>query len=141
MKLSVDRFKAHEYEFNIWVATPEAKQTLDDLSEPSYWAHVASKMRPWDVVIARADDGAWFAVLLVLACDRQWAKVHILSEHNLTTADLSQSQNDAYQVKWQGPHAKFAVIRNSDKTVLKNGFQLRDDADLWVREHNKAMAT
>lgn len=141
-KLMPNRMHLAEHERNIHVITVEANITRDQIKDPSFWSLVSSKMRPYDRVELRSDDGMFFAEYLVLACDRSWAKVYELSFHKLTSADISETQAAItdYEIKYRGPQLKHSVIRKSDNTVLKEEMQTRDEAASWLKEHLKAIA-
>lgn len=136
------RLQQGDFARTLHVVTAHENTTPEDLLDPSYWAHISSFFKPNDRIEVRADDGAWFAELLVLDCSRQWAKVHLLSKHKLTTADVSQTQADlanGYEIKWRGPHLKHSVIRVADAMPVKEGCATRDEAAGWLREHLKAI--
>jgi len=106
----------------------------EDLLEPTFWAHHASKLRPWNEIRARAVDGTWMGNYLVLDCSRTWARVHQLSFHRFTTgdqADTLASETDVkvymgkHQVKFRGAH-KWTILQGSD--VIKEGFATKEEA-------------
>lgn len=135
--ISPDRMRLAEYERQDWVANVEYGITLDDIREPGFWAHMASQMRPYDHVEVRAEDGSWVAYLIVTGCDRTWAKVCVDRVVNLTTKDVSLSQEARHEVVWKGPHHKWAVIRLSDSEMVKNEFADKEAASAWMREHEQ----
>ncbi len=143
IKLNPSRMKGAEYERTVYVATVEFGTTKDDMKDPAFWSHVSNKLKPWDRIEVRSDDGTFFAEYLVLASERTWAKVHMLSYTSLTSAEVSQTQaaieNDEFEVRWRGPHLKFSVIRKADDAVLKDGMS-KDEAFLWRKEYVKTVA-
>ena len=135
------RFAAAEYERTTWVITVEEGTIPDDLTNPDYYAHVAAKLRPYDRLEVRANDGTWMAELLVLDVSRLWAKVHMLHLHQLTTVDVSQSSAAAalpYFVKYIGPHEKWAVIRRADSQAISTGHGTPESANEWMLGRLKA---
>jgi len=128
-KLTKSRFKLAEYEHNNWVATVESGASLEEVLKPEYWAHIAREMRPFDHVEARAEDGAWWAHLLVTSCDTMWAKCHVLLHVELEDSMMEGSEpDDGLKVEWGNLHTKYRIIRKSDRAVLQDGFATRDDA-------------
>lgn len=116
--------------------------TKREVLEPSYWAHVAARLRPGSRIEVAAEDGSWLMELYVVASCKVWAKVHVLHDYDLTSTALSPSPpSDDFYVKWGGANAKFRVHRLRDKTVVKDGFETAEAATLWKTEHMKAMAT
>lgn len=106
------------------------------LLKPEFWAHQAVKLQPMNEIRARAKDGTWVAYYVVLDCSRTWAKVHQLSFHRLTTADVSLSQSsevdvkafmEAHRVVHRGPH-KWSIVRKGDGAVIEQGIEQRDAA-------------
>lgn len=145
-KVHANRFKSAEFRRNIWDAIPEAGTPFDDLLKPEYWAHVAANLRPWDRIEVRAEDGSYYAELLVRDAGRLWAKVECLRKHDLG-ADTGQVPDVVadvtYSVQWRGPHSKHAVMRergNGAKEVLRDQFETREAAEAWKADHMKAMA-
>lgn len=138
-QLNPSRMKQGEYERTVWVATVEQGVGREDLKDPSFWAHVANKLRPWDKLEVRADDGTFYSEYLILACDRAWAQVHELMYASLTTSDISLTQADTLQLKFRGPHLKWSVIRTADGAVLKEQCQTKDEASAWMDGHIKTV--
>lgn len=140
-QIDAQRFASLEYGREAWLATAFDSTTPQDLLEPSYWAHVSMKLRPRAHVEAWANDGTWMAEYVVLDCGRNWAKLHLLSVHHLTTGDVSASQADVmspYEISFRGPHSKWSVIRKSDRAVMHEGSETMMDATEWLQERLKA---
>jgi hypothetical protein len=117
--------------------------TPQDLLQPAFWAHHATKLRPYDEIRARAEDGTWIAFYIVLDASRNWARVQQLALHRLTTRDVSLSQTsedqvkafiDAHSVTYRGPH-KWSIVRKADRNVLTEGIEQKDDAQAWLEKH------
>lgn len=140
-QIEAPRFAGLEYGREAWLATAFANTTPQDLLDPSYWSHVSMKMRPRARIEAWADDGTWMAEYVVLDCGRNWAKLHLLAVHHLTTADVATSQADAmspYEVTFRGHHAKWSVIRKTDRAVMHEGSETMMAATTWLQERLKA---
>lgn len=113
---------------------------------PGFWAHHAVKLKPFDEIRVRAEDGTWVGYYLVLDCSRTWAKLKELSLHRLGTADVSLTQAsetevrafiDLHKVVHRGPR-KWSVVRKSDSAVLIEGLEQRDAAGTWLDQHARA---
>jgi hypothetical protein len=89
-QLNMNRMKSGEYVRNIWVVTVESGVTKEDLTDVSFWAHVARSFKPYDHIEVRTDDGAYYAEFLVLSCDRTWAKVHEIRYVEFTKTSQEQ---------------------------------------------------
>lgn len=140
-KINHTRMKEGSYERTLWVATVEQGVTRKDILMPEFWSHVASQLRPYDRLEVRVDDGTYFSELLVLSCDRTWAKLKELSYHSLTTQDVSQTQAEMakFEVKWNGPSNKFVVIRKSDKAIIKKHME-KDEAVTFLNGYLETIA-
>lgn len=139
--IEMTRVAEAEFKRTTWVMTAFEATDPKDLLKPEYWAHVSSKMRAWDRVEVRADDGTWYAEYLVLEAGRNWARMFLLEAYHLTTADVAQTQADAmspYEVAHRGPHRMWSVIRKIDREVIHDGEQTMDGAVSWLRERLKA---
>lgn len=133
-RFSEASFKRAEY-----LVTAPAGMEPGDLLDPMVWAHVAAQLQPWCRIEARANDGTWFAELLVLEASRNWARVHILHAYNLTTSDVSQSLAAAgqlmpYEILHRGPHSQWSVIRKLDRSVMHEGEATQQGAINWLRD-------
>lgn len=138
LQITAPRFKAAEYERTIYVANVAEGTTIESVTDPGFWAHVAAKLRPFDRIEVREDTGAYWAELLVLSADRLWAKVHVLQCHELDAVQVAD--NAEYEVMWRGPHHKHSVIRKADRSMVKHGFASKAEAATWMANHAKAMA-
>lgn len=140
--LSVDRLKGAEYERIVHVATPGAGHTREDMLRPAYWSHVSPKLKPYDRVEVRAEDGTYFGELLVLACDRTWARMYVLEWHQLSTQDVSLTEAVSASSKFEVKHTpglRWHVVRKSDRQVMMKDGQTRDEAETWVKEYVKTV--
>jgi len=123
-----------------WVATVEEDTNLESVLDPAFWANTAVQMKPYDHIEVRCEDGSWIADLVVLGCDRNWARVHLKHEYKLTTSDVSLTQAKKHEAKWKGPHLQFCVIRLSDSQVISEKHQTKEAAALWMSEHERVTA-
>ena len=140
-QLNPTRMKEGQYERTVWVITAHENTEPEDLVDPAYWSHVASKLRPWDRIEARANDGTWYAEFLILEAGRNWARAVMLTVHKLTNSDVALSQATAqspYEVSYRGPHDKWSVIRKGDREVMHAGEQTQGGAVNWMVERLKA---
>lgn len=139
-KLNAGRFRQAEFERTYWCVTPEAGVGISHLKEPSYWAHVASQLRPNDRIEVRSEDGAYFAELLVLACDRVSARVAVIHKVDLDRVDHGDLTMGEYEIKWGGPQGKWQVIRTADRALLRDGFTDQTTAVRFALDHKARIA-
>ena len=134
------RMKLAQYERQDWIANAEPHHTIEDILKPGYWSHMAAQMVPYDHIEVRAEDGSWVAYLLVVQSDRLWAKVVLTSKIDLVSADEMPSATPQHKVEWKGPQRRFGVVRTDDSEVVRDGFQTKDEARLWMREHEQTIS-
>jgi hypothetical protein len=140
MHLNMARFREASFERTVWAATPEAGVALDSLLDPAYWAHVAKRLKPWDWIEVRAEDGAYWALLLVIDASATSAKVQVLHRVELQAVKPEDAPAAPFKADWGGPTHKHRVLRLSDKQVMKTGFATKDEAEQWIKSHMRAMA-
>lgn len=138
--LQPNRFKIAEYERTVYVATAEKGHTKEDILSPDYWAHAANKLKPYDRIEVRHDEGEYFCELLVTQVGRGWAKVVELSYKELSKSEALPTIPEPYEVVWKGPHRKWAVIRKADGEYISEGHDDRNKAHNWLVEHLKVAA-
>lgn len=128
------RMLSAEYARNVWIVNAETGTTPSDVLEPIYWAHVASRLSPYDRIEVRAEEGDWVMELIVIACERNWARVHVLHKHELASPNAVPAAEN-HQVMWKGPQKKFCVIRVADMQAVQEGFADKRDAYAWMVNH------
>jgi hypothetical protein len=121
-----------------FVSLPEGVP-LESLLVPEAWAHVGKFMQPRDIIEVWPDDGSFRAELVVRDCGQLWAKVEVLSRKDFGEVE-SKSDDPQYEVVYAGPHHKHRVVRVSDKEVIRHGFETKDAAQDWLKNHQKALA-
>lgn len=140
-KLHASRCQLAEQARNVYSAVVESGTTMEEVKEPSFWAHVSGprNFRPLDRIEVMPEDGVFWAELLVLSAGPMFAKVHVLRHHEIGEVGTS-SLSDAFQVGWKGPVRQFAVIRAKDNAIMQDKFQTREAALGWLADNAKSMA-
>lgn len=152
-QLDANRFSLAEQERNLWCVTVEHGITRSQILNPAFWAQFSTKLKPYDHIEVRCDDGTIYAELLVIQSERTWARVHVLNWHDLTTKDIAQSQaapdtspevppdpTKEFKVKYMGPNKKWSVIRQSDEAIVREGEANKANAELWLSEYQRVIA-
>jgi len=140
-RVPVSRMLPAESSREIWSVCAEKGTTIDEVLSPSYWSTVGPQLRPMALIEVTTDDMAWFAQLLVLSCDRTWARVTMLMYKELTSADLTiPAANDEYRVEFKGPHLKHCIIRKKDSAIIKDKIPLLADAHRDLAQYLKTIA-
>lgn len=145
-KLNVGRLTLAEFGRAVYVATPEKGVTLDDMKEPSYWGHIANRLKPNDRIEAVAEDGEFFVEFIVMACGTQWAKVVMLRhvelngvEEGTDRFDETQVGFEQYDIMWGGNNDKFRVVRKDDNEIVHKGSITKVAAQQWLADYIKAL--
>jgi hypothetical protein len=140
-KIMERNFHNADYVRQSFRVTPPAGTTLEEMLAPDYWAHVARRMTPYDVIEVVPEDGSFYARLFVLNSDTLWAKVAVLEHVKFGEAASKPAAIDAFEVKFGGPNAKWRVHNKADNSLVSNdSFQSRQDAEKWIEQHAKVMA-
>ena len=135
------RMKPAEFARNVHVAVAHESNVPDDLSAPHYWAHVSTQLRPWELIEVRADNGLWWAEVLVLEAGRNYARVHVLRVIDLSKSAVKSAdtiQIGGYEISFRGEFAKWSVIRQGDRAVVRDQLGTQGEAVNWVNERLKA---
>lgn len=136
VQLNANRMKLAESAMQHHVVEVEAGTTWEQIKNPVFWAHVGKKLRPWDEITVRSEDGAFYGRLLVLDCAALYAKVVELEFHQIGATEAPEALSDQhpdYRVMWKGPTARYCVIRGKD--TLLTGKASKAEAQAWLEEH------
>jgi hypothetical protein len=113
-----------------------------DLENPTYWAHVAAKLKARDRIEVWTDDNAWMAECVVLAANRTEAVVKVLGAWDLNGHQVAHDRNDsdlqAYRVEYRGHFEKWGVIRKVDNALVHSQEATEGGAYAWLKERLKA---
>lgn len=132
------RVQSAEHGRNIWLVTAESSEHPEDFLQAEFYGHVAKDFRPMDRIEIITDDGQYWAELIVLTCDRTWAKVHLLREVKLQAVEQS-ADDGAYLVRYRGNHLKWCVIRASDKSAIREGEADKASAIAWLETYKRTV--
>jgi hypothetical protein len=143
MKLMEKDLLGAEFARQIFRAVPPAGTKIEEMLNPAYWAHVAKKFNPHDMIEVVPADGAFYARLIVLSVGHLSMKVQAL-ECVVLVANPKVEKADAiaqFEVNWGGPNAKWRVLRKSDgAAVTTESFQTQGDAQEWINKNFMKMA-
>lgn len=140
MSILSKSIKLAEHVRQCYSACPASGVGPEDILDPKYWVHVSANLRPGDKIEILPEDSEWYAELIVLNAGRFGAKVAFILEPVMLSASETVADNDEFDVRWSGPHSKFRVVRMADKSVIKDGFQTKEEGETWLKSHVQAMA-
>ena len=139
MAMTPSKLKEASYVRNIFVATPEAGTTLEDVQDPAFWTHVAKQLRISDRIEVIPEDSAFFAELYVQNVRLNTVNVKLL-RHNIFAEAEDEAKDELHDIKWRGPLAKFRVTRKKDNATLKEGFESKADARQWLATYELGLS-
>jgi hypothetical protein len=134
VKLLQNRIKQADFIRTVWSAQPEPGTTLDEMLLPEYWANVAKTLKKGDRIDVTSADGEWLAELLVRASADNSVTVSVLQKYVFSTPE-APVVDDAFDIKHRGG-AKWSVLRKSDKRVMVENLETRNEAESWVAKNN-----
>lgn len=138
-KLTADRIKGAEFARNIFRVVVPHGVKYEEILQPIFWAHVASQFAGGDKIEARAENGAWYAELLVLDSSRLHAKVgvlnHVVFDETVDEATEPEAEVSPFSAEFKGPQRLWALIRRKDKEVVKEKFSSKEEANSWLSKN------
>lgn len=139
---TVGRLQLATSAFRVWDYITEFGTTFEDLLAPAYWTHIASRLRPWDQLMVRAEEGTFYAELIVTEVGQLFASVVPKPGYpfRLQVAEpgVDASVPQGYSVKWMGEHKKWGALRG--EVCIKDGFTSQSTAVIWLQNVARARA-
>lgn len=141
-RLNAPRIQEAQFGRTEWLITLEPGVRYETILVPTYWTHVAKKLKPWDKIVVRTEDSSFYAELLVMYAGKFDARVKEIVHLDLggiqqeVTPDLVLRD---HLIKYGGPRAKWRVIRREDGVVIRDGFNQQHDAKSWLDIHLKRL--
>jgi len=112
---------------------------FEQVLEPSFWAHVAYKLRPGDTIEVHRDDMALYGKLYVRDVAAPGAQklnnrafVSVI-EHKEFDALARDAKTKTHEVVHLGPHLKWCVRALKDQRVVKDNCGTAEEAASWMR--------
>lgn len=119
--------------------------SIDDTKKLDYWANVARKFNPHDLLELVAEDGSFYAEAIVIDKGPLWAKIFVKGAwalHDSVSLSDDAVDGDAsvkpaapvidesmYEVKWGGPSAKYRIHHKETNDLLApESFPSKEDA-------------
>lgn len=123
----------------IWRHTAPIGAKLEDVLQPIYFCNVAKKLTELSKIEVVAEDGSWYAELLIVCVMSASTKLQVLNFIELITVNRQFFENDIHKIEWLGPDGKFTIIRKSDSAKIISGFPNIIEAQKWLIDHEKAL--
>ena len=139
-RLVGSKLQAKEYGCKSFLAVIDAGVPYKDILRPSFWAHVTNKLNKWSEITIHAEDGAYYANLLVTMVTKTDVVVVELFYKQLEVNAEQPFQTKDFVVDFGGPDVKWRVMRKADKRIVKDGFENVTQARAFIRDYEKAVA-
>jgi hypothetical protein len=137
--LSPGRIQHAESAYRTHAALVEANTSREAILESSFWVHVANKLRPLDTIRVMDDLGTWVVELIVRAVGAKEAIVAVLWSADLAKAPAIDMPAE-FKATYRGLKHKWSAVRAADNEVVRDGFGTREEAEVYIRSHVKALA-
>lgn len=122
-------FQLAEAMRNEWHVTPPAGTLVSDMEKGAYWAHLAKRMTPGDIIQANAEDGSFWAEFLVQQKGDNWVKVVTLRRYDLDPSDSQDSvMVGKLRVEYAGTYALWRIVNTENSTVLREQIKTKEQA-------------
>jgi hypothetical protein len=128
--------KSAEYVRSVYIITALPDTLPANYLEPETWAHVPElKLRQGDRIEILAADTSWYAELLVRVRAGTTIHLELLQEHKFDA--VVGKEHDDYEAAWAGGHAKWRVLRKSDRFVMVDKLAAKSEAVAWIEANSK----
>jgi hypothetical protein len=118
---------------NHWAIVVPADVTLEVALEPAFWSNVAPQLRVADLVDVHRDDRSLYAKLYVREVGR--ARVSVAQIQHVEFGELETTNEPAslHRTRYAGPHNKWIVERISDRKVVRERCETKEDAETALK--------
>lgn len=120
---------------NFWSLTAPPGLVADDLRDPAVFGNLCQRMRRWDRVEIRANDGSWFLIAMVESASP--ARVTLrFNGPGLGIGEIApeiggiDDDDPKFRILWQGEIDRWCVIRKADNQIMSKGAASKDSARL-----------
>lgn len=138
--LNAGRHNQAEFKRTNWHVVPEEGTAVSDMLDPAYWQHIGYKMRPGDLVEVHAEDGTWFATMLVRDSGPNYARVAVTSFIEFDARpEFGSKFFDDYAVEFKGPNNRWCVLRKKDGEYMKKQLSSKSEGTAWLADYAKAL--
>lgn len=140
-------FAVSSFRYNRWSAILKEDQTIADALSPAFWTNQADKIMGHDkanprglldiIEVRKPDAGAYYELIIT---EIGLGFVRVAPVRAYEPPAIALADDSPLTTKWNVGKRCHDVVRKSDNTVMKPGFQTKASAAAWIAEHVKAMA-
>lgn len=135
------RFQPKDFSIIRFAAVVPCGTTIEDITNPEYFANHLDRMKPGMEIAVLSDDFALDATLRVLTITKTTANVRVLNVYAEPKADDAADAGDdkAVKVSHGGPHHKWRITHGD--TVVEKGFATKEEAQTAADEYAAKIGT
>lgn len=133
VSLPAARFSLAEHARYLHHADVPAGTSSEALMEPGYWRHVTGRLKKGGRIEALAEDGSYFAELLILDAGKSGAVVTALRVIDLAPVD-STGDVGAFDFRFV-QKLGWTVVRKADKERVSQGHGTEAEARKWAADN------
>ena len=120
-----------------WEVKPDGIVNLDDFLNAEMFKNVSKNLSVYDIIRILPCNEAFYAEVMVSGITKtslgvKIPKLVLLRKIELLEVPVAANEpvedDDLYEVRWQGPSAKHAIVRKSDKMVVETGIATKAEA-------------
>lgn len=138
--LQVTRWQFGEFTNARHSVSPAAGTAWDDILRPEFWANI-TRLSAGDIIEVRPEDASYYAELYVLRRERTSATVAVIREPVKLEAAYKPLPGEVkFKVEFAGSLAKWRVLRESDKSMLRDKFGTEAEARRWLADYERMVA-
>lgn len=131
-------FSEANFASTTYMASPEAGIEKKDLLNPEYWAQVAAKLRPDDIIRVIPQDKSFYLELLVTDQTKLWARVVELNYVPLNAKSIVSTDSvfDRIEAKHFGVAGQWKAVRKEGGALVnESSFNSREACEEWIEKH------
>jgi hypothetical protein len=139
-KLQPNRLELAEFRIQQFRVVPQTGVTLEQVLDKTFFTHCANKLKAGNQLHVQAEDGSFYAWLLVRAVSGSEVTTEVLVAKTFVAIDQGTIHFGNYVIVNTGLIDKHCVFRKSDNYKLSSGHETDVLALAWLTEHQKALA-
>lgn len=133
VKMSEMALMLAEFARNQWHVVTPPHVTVKDILGPSFFDHVATKLKEFDIIDIFSAVHKFYLKAYVVSSKNGSVTIRLL-ESMIEGDGLESKTLDVADFEVKSSSAGWRVIRKNDKTVIRSGFSTEGEASKWLTE-------
>jgi len=128
-----------DYQRKVFHVVLEANTTLDDVLSPEFWVHNTSRLKAMQKIEVLAQDGSWYAELIVRSVSRVTAKVAVITYKVLEDVSAPVEGIGDHKIE----HRKgvgWRAVNKTTKAIVVDGLPDQESVIAFLRNPVKQAA-